>query len=114
MVIYVPNSISAGSDAPTLFWFVHRPILFYYTYSLFLPFRIHGGSFISGSASDPTIDGAKLATATQSIVAVVQYRLGGVGARLFPYLFPCLFMCSSASWLPMDRPTWPSTMSSML
>lgn len=46
--------------------------------SMFLPLRIHGGSFTSGSASDPSINGAKLAAATQSIVAVVQYRLGGV------------------------------------
>ena len=41
--------------------------------------RLHGGSFVTGSASDPSINGANLATATQSIVAVVQHRLGGVG-----------------------------------
>lgn len=60
MVVYVPNSISAGNNAPTLLW-------------------IHGGSFISGSASDLAINGANLAAATQSIVAVVQYRLGALG-----------------------------------
>ena len=41
--------------------------------------RIHGGSFIVGSASGPGLDGAKLASATGSIVAVVQYRLGAFG-----------------------------------
>lgn len=60
MVVYVPNSIGAGSNAPTLFW-------------------IHGGSFISGSASDPAINGANLASQTKSIVAVVQHRLGALG-----------------------------------
>ncbi|KAF9792839.1 alpha/beta-hydrolase [Thelephora terrestris] len=60
MVVYVPNSIGAGINAPSLLW-------------------IHGGSFTSGSASDPAINGANLAAATQSIVAVVQYRLGGLG-----------------------------------
>jgi carboxylesterase type B len=40
--------------------------------------RVHGGSFIVGSASDPLLDGSKLATATGSIVAVIQYRLGAV------------------------------------
>ena len=114
MVVYVPNSIGAGSDAPTLVWFVHCPVVFYYTRSVSLPFRIHGGSFISGSASDPSINGANLAAATQSIVAVVQYRLGGVGVYPLLCLFPCLLMYSSASWLPTERPTWPSTMSSTL
>ena len=40
--------------------------------------RIHGGSFIIGSATDPGLDGSKLAIATNSIVAVTQYRLGAV------------------------------------
>ena len=40
--------------------------------------RIHGGSFISGSATRPGLDGTNLAEATNSIVAVVQYRLGAV------------------------------------
>lgn len=31
-----------------------------------------------GSASDPGLDGSALASATNSIVAVVQYRLGAV------------------------------------
>lgn len=43
------------------------------------PRRIHGGSFIVGSASGPGLDGAALAEATGSIVAVVQYRLGAFG-----------------------------------
>ncbi|KAF9652913.1 alpha/beta-hydrolase [Thelephora ganbajun] len=60
IVVYVPNSIYPGSDASTLVW-------------------IHGGSFTSGSASDPSIYGANLAAATKSIVANVQYRLGALG-----------------------------------
>jgi acetyl esterase/lipase len=40
--------------------------------------RIHGGSFVSGSATGAGLDGSKLAIATNSIVAVVQYRLGAV------------------------------------
>jgi carboxylesterase type B len=39
---------------------------------------IHGGSFIVGSASEPGLNGSALAVATQSIVAVPQYRLGAV------------------------------------
>ena len=46
---------------------------------LFLITRIHGGSFVVGSASGPGLDGAQLAAATGSIVAVVQYRLGAFG-----------------------------------
>ncbi|KAI0310187.1 Alpha/Beta hydrolase protein [Amylostereum chailletii] len=59
-LIYVPSSLSTTSGAPTLMW-------------------IHGGSFLWGSATDPGLDGMKLAEATQSIVAVVQYRLGALG-----------------------------------
>jgi carboxylesterase type B len=40
--------------------------------------RIHGGSFISGSATAPGLDGTDLAKATSSIVVVLQYRLGAV------------------------------------
>ncbi|KAI8989742.1 alpha/beta-hydrolase [Trametes punicea] len=60
MILYVPSSISKGSNAPTLMW-------------------IHGGSFVTGSASDAGLDGSKLAAATNSIVAVIQYRLGALG-----------------------------------
>lgn len=42
-------------------------------------YRIHGGSFIVGSATGPGLNGAALAQATGSIVAVVQYRLGALG-----------------------------------
>ena len=41
--------------------------------------RIHGGSFVVGSASGPGLDGSTLAAATGSIVAVIQYRLGAFG-----------------------------------
>ncbi|KAF8965211.1 Alpha/Beta hydrolase protein [Flammula alnicola] len=60
MVIYVPPTLTLSSDAPTLLW-------------------IHGGSFIIGSATGPGLDGSNLAIATNSIVAVVQYRLGALG-----------------------------------
>ncbi|KAF8605434.1 alpha/beta-hydrolase [Ceratobasidium sp. AG-I] len=40
---------------------------------------IHGGSFEVGSATGPGLDGAALAKATNSIVVVVQYRLGVLG-----------------------------------
>ncbi|KAK7694022.1 hypothetical protein QCA50_003598 [Cerrena zonata] len=63
MVLYVPPSVQANSKAPTIMW-------------------IHGGSFTQGSASAPGLDGSKLAAATNSIVAVIQYRLGILG--LYP------------------------------
>jgi carboxylesterase type B len=44
--------------------------------------RIHGGSFILGSATGPGLDGAALSEATGSIVAVIQYRLGAFGFLL--------------------------------
>ncbi|TFY76542.1 hypothetical protein EWM64_g7471, partial [Hericium alpestre] len=60
MLLYVPSSVSGNSKAPTLMW-------------------IHGGSFIQGSATGPGLDGSSLAKATNSIVAVIQYRLGALG-----------------------------------
>ncbi|KAF9482817.1 alpha/beta-hydrolase [Pholiota conissans] len=60
MVLYVPPSLTVTSNAPTFVW-------------------IHGGSFIIGSATGPGLDGSKLAIATDSIVAVIQYRLGVLG-----------------------------------
>ncbi|KAG6814563.1 hypothetical protein H0H92_000091 [Tricholoma furcatifolium] len=60
MILYVPPTLSVGDDVPTLMW-------------------IHGGSFIVGSATGPGLDGSNLALATNSIVAVVQYRLGALG-----------------------------------
>lgn len=60
MILYVPPSVTPSSSAPTFMW-------------------IHGGSFISGSASAAGLDGSSLAVATNSIVAVVQYRLGALG-----------------------------------
>ncbi|KAJ7077465.1 alpha/beta-hydrolase [Mycena crocata] len=60
MILYVPVNIAAGSRASTLVW-------------------IHGGSFDSGNATGPVLDGSKLAIATHSIVAVIQYRLGALG-----------------------------------
>ncbi|KAH9950203.1 alpha/beta-hydrolase [Amylocystis lapponica] len=60
MILYVPTSIMGMVDAPTLMW-------------------LHGGSFLTGSATGPGLDGSALAAATNSIVAVVQYRLGALG-----------------------------------
>jgi carboxylesterase type B len=61
LILYVPNTVSSGpqGNVPTIMW-------------------LHGGSFMYGSATGPGLDGSKLAVATNSIVAVVQYRLGGV------------------------------------
>jgi carboxylesterase type B len=42
-------------------------------------YRVHGGSFISGSASAPGLSGAKLATEGNIIVVVPQYRIGVFG-----------------------------------
>lgn len=42
--------------------------------------RVHGGSFMVGSATNPGLDGSALALATDSIIAVIQYRLGAVSA----------------------------------
>ncbi|KAJ7681563.1 Alpha/Beta hydrolase protein [Mycena rosella] len=60
MILYVPVDVAPDSRVPTLVW-------------------IHGGSFDSGSATLPGLDGSKLAIATGSIVAVIQYRLGALG-----------------------------------
>ncbi|KAF8844425.1 alpha beta-hydrolase [Paxillus ammoniavirescens] len=60
MILYVPTSLKSASGVPTLMW-------------------IHGGSFMVGSATDPGLDGSVLAEATNSIVAVIQYRLGALG-----------------------------------
>ncbi|KAJ6531229.1 Alpha/Beta hydrolase protein [Mycena capillaripes] len=60
MILYVPTTLKANSGVPTLLW-------------------IHGGSFVAGSATAPGLDGSKLAIATNSIVAVMQYRLGALG-----------------------------------
>ncbi|KAJ7578446.1 alpha/beta-hydrolase [Mycena floridula] len=61
MVLYVPSSlVGMTTGVPTFVW---------------LP----GGSFVFGSAGDAGLDGSKLAVATNSIVAVVQHRLGALG-----------------------------------
>lgn len=60
MILYVPMTLISTRNAPTLMW-------------------IHGGSFVAGAATNPGLDGTKLAVATNSIVAVVQYRLGVLG-----------------------------------
>ncbi|MBR0842226.1 carboxylesterase family protein [Bradyrhizobium liaoningense] len=46
---------------------------------------IHGGAFVSGTANDPLLDGAKLAQAGL-IVVTVNYRLGALGWLTHPAL----------------------------
>ncbi|KAG1754325.1 Carboxylesterase [Suillus lakei] len=60
MILYVPTTLHADGSVPTLVW-------------------VHGGSFMVGSATNPGLDGSALALATDSIVAVIQYRLGALG-----------------------------------
>ncbi|PPQ98806.1 hypothetical protein CVT24_003360 [Panaeolus cyanescens] len=60
IVLYVPPALTLTSAASTLVW-------------------IHGGSSVVGSATALGLDGAKLAVSTNSLVAVVQYRLGALG-----------------------------------
>lgn len=61
--------------------------------------RIHGGSFTQGSAGAPGLDGSKLAAATNSIVAVIQYRLGVVS----------FYAVSGAFFDTEKRCSWAST-----
>jgi hypothetical protein len=79
MVLYIPTTLTKSSKAPVFMWSVGflqiRRVITALTYR---KIRIHGGSFVSGSATGAGLDGSKLAIATNSIVAVVQYRLGAV------------------------------------
>lgn len=65
--IYAPATAHVGSNLPILVW-------------------IPGGSYRSGSVSSPGLDGSNFAQSTNSIVIVVQYRLGILG-----YLPPACF-----------------------
>lgn len=77
MILYVPTSaVSAKTKLPIMMWYVYPLTLGFVSHLLR---RIHGGSFILGSATGPGLDGSNLATATGAIVAVVQYRLGALG-----------------------------------
>lgn len=62
LLLYVPNNPAppTTTGAPVLVW-------------------VHGGSFLVGSATGAGLDGSQLASATNSIVAVIQYRLGALG-----------------------------------
>lgn len=48
--------------------------------------RLHGGSFVAGSASDAEIDGSTLAVEGNMVVITVQYRLGVFGFLRQPTL----------------------------
>ncbi|KAK9235677.1 Alpha/Beta hydrolase protein [Lipomyces kononenkoae] len=58
--VFRPEYSKNGMPLPVMFW-------------------IHGGSFLVGGTSDPTIYGAHLAKAKKMIVVTVQYRLGLLG-----------------------------------
>lgn len=45
---------------------------------------LHGGAFLTGSASQPWYDGARLAAAQQCIVITANYRLGALGFLCLP------------------------------
>jgi carboxylesterase type B len=49
-----------------------------------------------GAATAPGLDGSALALATNSIVAVIQYRLGAVS------FFDCINLMNSSSLLPLS------------
>ena len=53
-----------------------RPVLFY----------IHGGSFMSGTGSDPVFDGQELVEAENIVVVTINYRLGVLGILDFSFL----------------------------
>lgn len=55
-------------------------------FSSVIPYRLHGGSFVSGSASDAALDGSELAAKGNMIVITVQYRLGALGFIRAPEL----------------------------
>ncbi|KAK4690037.1 hypothetical protein P7C73_g12, partial [Tremellales sp. Uapishka_1] len=59
-VVYVPQSPAPSSGWPIFVW-------------------LHGGSFVSGSAAAPGLDGSALASRGNMIVVVLQYRLGVLG-----------------------------------
>lgn len=96
MVLYVPPGLSASSNVPVLVWYVYllapRVICADSSCS-----RIHGGSFVVGSATGPGLDGSKLAIATRSIVAVIQYRLGAVCHVVMVLLISRLY--SFTAWI---------------
>jgi carboxylesterase type B len=60
-----------------------------------------------GSATDPGLDGSALAEATNSIVAVIQYRLGAVSPLTADEIMNRVahWSCSWVSLLPMAKRT---------
>lgn len=101
IILYVPSSPAPSSSLPTLLWYVlHSTTI---PSKLITRTRIHGGSFIVGSATAPGLDGSNLAVATNSIVAVVQYRLGAV---IYSFQYSHLKLIkrhSSVSWVLMEQ-----------
>ena len=90
MVIYVPPGLSTNNQVPILMWYDCHLVSAVFILDVSCS-RIHGGSFVVGSATGPGLDGSKLAIATQSIVAVVQYRLGAV-CHTVQVHFNCIHM----------------------
>jgi hypothetical protein len=87
MILYVPATAKTTGGIPTLMWCgsIFRRMG---SMRLIRFDRIHGGSFVEGSATDFGLDGSPLAEATGSIVAVMQYRLGAV---CYPINYNCMY-----------------------
>lgn len=60
--------------------YVHRSLLDSYEKTAPTYFWIHGGSFLTGQATQPGLDGTKLVQRTKGIVVYIQYRIGVVSA----------------------------------
>ena len=105
MILYVPSSISRGSAAPTFMWYARYHVRRVCAGLTDFTPRIHGGSFTGGSATGAGLDGSHLAAATNSIVAVIQYRLGAVSITLLVSCVKTEVSCSSASWPRMALTT---------
>ena len=104
MILYVPTTVKAGSNVPTILWYVCYYFCDFPMADRILVIRIHGGSFTSGSATGPGLDGSSLAVATNSIVAVVQYRLGAVSTITSHVIAGLAYTISLARTYGTERP----------
>lgn len=102
MILYIPGNLNVQGGASILMWYEGTSYNFKDLSDYLHISRVHGGSFIGGSATNPGLDGSNLAIATNSIVAVVQYRLGAVSPDSAYSVGQLIyFWSSSASWDPM-------------